>query len=40
MAGTYVGKAFVVRINPHAFSLILDGLMLCSGLSLLWAAIR
>jgi uncharacterized membrane protein YfcA len=40
MAGTYVGKAFVARISPHAFSLLLDGLMLCSGLSLLWAAIR
>lgn len=40
MAGTYVGKAFVMRISPHAFSLLLDALMLCSGLSLLWAAWR
>lgn len=40
MAGTYAGKAFVMRISPHAFSLMLDALMLCSGLSLLWAATR
>jgi len=40
MAGTCAGKALVVRISPHAFSLLLDALMLCSGLSLLWAAWR
>jgi uncharacterized membrane protein YfcA len=40
MAGTYLGKAFVLRLTPKAFSLLLDALMLCSGLSLLWQAWR
>jgi uncharacterized membrane protein YfcA len=40
MAGTYGGKALVVRISPHAFDRLLDLLMLASGLSLLWAAWR
>jgi uncharacterized protein len=40
MAGTYVGKAIVARIGPHAFQQVLDAVMLVSGLSLLWAAVR
>jgi uncharacterized membrane protein YfcA len=40
MLGTYAGKVMVVRLNPSAFAWLLDTLMLCSGLSLLWAAWR
>ncbi len=38
MAGTFVGKAVVLRLRPETLSLLLDALMLASGLSLLWAA--
>ena len=38
MLGTFAGKAMVLRMNSRTYSLLLDGLMLCSGLSLLWAA--
>ena len=40
MAGTYAGKIVVARMSPHAFAHVLDALMLCSGLSMLWAAWR
>jgi len=40
MAGTFAGKSLVVRMSPAVFSVLIDGLMLCSGLSLLWAAWR
>jgi uncharacterized membrane protein YfcA len=38
MAGTYAGKALVLRLSPASFDRLLDGLMLCSGTALLWAA--
>jgi uncharacterized protein len=40
MAGSFVARIFVVRMTPGAFRLVVDGLMLSSGLSLLWAAAR
>ena len=40
MAGTYAGKIVVTRMSQHAFAHVLDALMLCSGLSMLWAAWR
>jgi hypothetical protein len=40
MGGTYAGKALVLRLSPRAFDRMLDGLMLCSGTALLWAAVR
>ncbi|MBS0447216.1 MAG: sulfite exporter TauE/SafE family protein [Proteobacteria bacterium] len=40
MVGTYGGKAVVVRIRPAVFQRLMDGLMVCSGLSLLWAGLR
>src|SRR5580658_2471203 len=39
IAGTFVGKSVVQRMSIHAFQLVLDGVLLCSGLSLLWEAI-
>lgn len=38
MAGAFVGKAIVRRMSTALFEHALDGLLLCSGLALLWAA--
>ncbi len=38
MAGSSVGKAIVQRMSIHTFQYLLDALLLCSGISLLWAA--
>jgi uncharacterized membrane protein YfcA len=38
MIGSFAGKAVVQRMSVHAFHYLLDALLLCSGLSLLWAA--
>jgi uncharacterized membrane protein YfcA len=38
MAGSFVGKAIVQRMSIHTFQYLLDALLLCSGISLLWAA--
>jgi len=40
MAGSLLGKAVVQRMSMHAFQHVLDALLLCSGLSLLWSAFR
>jgi uncharacterized membrane protein YfcA len=39
MAGAFVGKVVVQRMSVSAFQHVLDALLLCSGLSLLWAAL-
>lgn len=38
MAGAFLGKRIVLRLGLRSYELLLDGLLLCSGLSLLWAA--
>jgi uncharacterized membrane protein YfcA len=38
MAGTFLGKVVMVKMSDKAFQHLLDALLLCSGLSLLWAA--
>ena len=38
MAGTFIGKVVMLKMSDKAFSHLLDALLLCSGLSLLWAA--
>ncbi|WP_322015425.1 sulfite exporter TauE/SafE family protein [Paraburkholderia sp. J12] len=40
MLGTFGARRIVARMSPHAFRLVVDGLMLSSGLSLLFAAGR
>ena len=40
MAGSFLGKTAVQRMNVRTFELLLDGMLLCSGLSLLWEAWR
>ena len=38
MAGAFIAKRFVLKMEPERFRLLLDGLMLVSGLTLLTAA--
>ncbi|HEY4074696.1 MAG TPA: sulfite exporter TauE/SafE family protein [Herbaspirillum sp.] len=38
MTGAFMSKSLVVRMAPSTFRLVVDGLMLTSGLSLLWTA--
>jgi uncharacterized membrane protein YfcA len=38
MVGSFVAKRFVLEMAPARFRLLMDGLMLASGLALLWAA--
>lgn len=39
MVGAFVAKQFVIRLDPNVFRLIMDGLMLVSGLATLWNAL-
>ena len=39
MAGAFIAKRFVLKMDAARFRLLMDGLMLLSGLTLLWAAI-
>ncbi len=39
MAGAFIAKRFVLRLDPNHFRLLMDGLMLLSGLAMLWNAI-
>jgi uncharacterized membrane protein YfcA len=38
MAGAFIAKRFVLKMDPGSFRLLMDGLMLLSGTSLLIAA--
>jgi uncharacterized protein len=38
MAGTFLSKRFVVKLDAEQFRYMLDGLMLLSGLAMLWNA--
>jgi uncharacterized membrane protein YfcA len=40
IAGTFLGKTVVQRMSIHTFRLVLDVVLLCAGLSLLWEALR
>jgi uncharacterized membrane protein YfcA len=40
MAGSFIGHFAVLRLSPAMFRSLIDGLMLCSGASLLWVALR
>lgn len=40
MAGSFAGRVVVLRLSQGAFRTLIDCLMLCSGLSLLWVAAR
>ena len=38
MGGTFLAKRFVLRLEPQQFRLLMEGLMLVSGVAMLWAA--
>lgn len=38
MAGAFIAKRFVLKMDPGGFRLLMDGLLLLSGASLLVAA--
>jgi len=38
MFGAFIAKRFVVRLEPETFRLLMDGIMVVAGLSLLWTA--
>jgi uncharacterized membrane protein YfcA len=40
MAGSFAGRFLVLKLSPATYRSLIDGLMLCSGVSLLWAALR
>ena len=40
MAGAFAGRHVVLRLSPAAFRLLIDGLLVVSGLAMLWAASR
>jgi uncharacterized protein len=39
MAGTYIARRFVLHLDAKAFRLLLESLMLASGLAILWKAL-
>ena len=38
MVGSVLAKHFVLRLEPARFRLLMDGLLLASGLTMLWTA--
>jgi hypothetical protein len=38
MAGAFIAKRFVLKLEPDVFRLVMDGIMLAAGLSMLWNA--
>jgi uncharacterized protein len=38
MSGAFIAKRFVLQLEPDVFRLIMDGIMLLAGLSMLWNA--
>ena len=40
MAGSFLGRVIVLALTPGAYRALVDALMLCSGLTLLWTAVK
>ena len=40
MSGAFIAKRFVLTLGPNSFRLIMDGIMLAAGLSILWNAVQ
>ncbi len=38
MAGAFIAKPFLLKLNPDVFRLVMDAIMLAAGLSMLWTA--
>jgi uncharacterized membrane protein YfcA len=39
MAGSFIAKRFVLKLDARSFRLLMDGLMLASGVTMLWTAV-
>src|SRR3954449_7021833 len=39
MAGAFVAKRYVLKLQPDVFRLVMDGIMIVAGLSMLWDAL-
>ena len=40
MAGAFIAKRFVLHLKPDVFRLLMDGIMLAAGISMLWNAMQ
>jgi hypothetical protein len=40
MAGAFIAKPFLLKLNADAFRLVMDGIMLVAGCSMLWNAVH
>lgn len=40
MAGSFIARGIVLKLSPALYRHLIDALMLCSGVTLLWAALR
>jgi hypothetical protein len=38
MAGAFIAKPFLLKLNPDLFRLVMDGIMIASGLTMIWNA--
>ena len=38
MFGAFIAKRFVLHMKPEAFRLLMDGIMIAAGFSMLWTA--
>lgn len=38
MLGAFIAKRFVLKLEPEVFRLLMDGIMLIAGVSMLWNA--
>ena len=38
MFGAFIAKRFVLHLEPDVFRLLMDGIMIAAGISLLWTA--
>jgi hypothetical protein len=40
MFGAFIAKRFVLRLEPEAFRLVMDAIMIAAGLSMVWTAMQ
>lgn len=40
MSGAFIAKRYVLKLKPDVFRLVMDGIMIAAGLSMLWNAIQ
>jgi len=38
MSGAFIAKRFVLKLDANVFRLVMDGIMIAAGLSMLWNA--